>query len=52
MTDNEALRSSILQEVDVMGTKRRFGLFSQPISTAICDDGEYKTRLRKKIFLS
>jgi hypothetical protein len=52
MTDNEALRSSILQEVDVMGTKRRFGLFSQPISNAICDDGEYKTRLRKKIFLS
>ncbi len=29
-----------------MGTKRRFGLFSQPISTAIGDDGAYKTKLR------
>lgn len=30
-----------------MGSKQRFGLFSQPISTAIGDDGPYKTKLRK-----
>lgn len=48
MIDKEALRQTALQEADSMGTKRRFGLFSQPISTAIGDDGEYKTKQRKE----
>lgn len=30
----------------MIGTKQRFGLFSQPISTAIGDDGPYKAKLR------
>lgn len=46
MSETEALRSTILQEVDTYGSKPRFGLFSSPISTAIGDDGQYKTRLR------
>jgi hypothetical protein len=41
------MRGSIIQEADTYGSKRRFGLFSSPISTAICDDGQYKTKLRK-----
>lgn len=40
-----------MQEVDGYGSKRRFGLFSSPISTAIGDDGEYKTRLRNTFFI-
>lgn len=39
------MRSTILQEADTYGSKRRFGLFSSPISTAIGDDGQYKTKL-------
>ena len=46
MSDNEALRSTILQEADSIGTRRRFGLFSSPIPVAIGDDGQYKTKLR------
>lgn len=46
MSETEALRSTILQEADTYGSKRRFGLFSSPISTAVGDDGQYKTRLR------
>lgn len=46
MSETEALRSTILQEADTLGSRRRFGLFSSPISTAIGDDGQYKTRLR------
>ena len=46
MSETEALRATIIQEVDTYGSKRRFGLFSSPISTAIGDDGQYKTRLR------
>ena len=41
------MRGTILQEADTYGSKRRFGLFSSPISTAIGDDGQYKTKLRK-----
>lgn len=47
MTDKDALRETSLQDSNAFGEKRRFGLFSQPISTAIGDDGPYKTRLRK-----
>jgi hypothetical protein len=47
MSENEALRASILQEADTYGSKRRFGLFSSPVSHAVGDDGQYKTKLRK-----
>jgi hypothetical protein len=46
MSENEALRATIMQETNGLGDRRRFGLFSSPISTAIGDDGEYKTKLR------
>ena len=51
MTDKEALRETALKEADTVGEKRRFGLFSQPISTAIGDDGPYKTRFRNKLLI-
>lgn len=35
-----------LADSDILGQKQRFGLFSQPISTAIGDDGPYKSKLR------
>lgn len=46
MSETEALRATIMQETNSLGEKRRFGLFSAPISTAIGDDGQYKTKLR------
>lgn len=49
MTDKEALRQTGLNDSNAFGEKRRFGLFSQPISTAIGDDGPYKTKLRRTI---
>lgn len=51
MTDKEALRQTALKEADNLGQKRRFGLFSQPISTAIGDDGPYKTKFRTSYFM-
>lgn len=47
MGDKEELRKTAMQESELYQTKRRFGLFSQPISTAIGDDGPYKTKLRR-----
>lgn len=44
--DKESLRTKHLSETEGVGDKPRFGLFSQPISTAIGDDGPYKTKLR------
>lgn len=52
MTDNEALRQSVLMESDAMGSKRRFGLFSHPVSTAVGDNGAYKKKTRKHPFIS
>lgn len=46
MSETEGLRATIMQEVDAYGSKQRFGLFSSPVSTAIGDDGQYKTKLR------
>jgi hypothetical protein len=46
MSDTEALRQSILQQSDDLGTRKRFGLFSQPISTAVGDNGPYLKKLR------
>ena len=37
-----------MADSDALGQKQRFGLFSQPISTAIGDDGPYKSKLRMK----
>lgn len=48
MTDTEALRQSILQQSEDLGTRKRFGLFSQPISTAVGDNGPYLKKLRKR----
>lgn len=36
-----------LAEADTVKDKKRLGFFSVPISTAIGDDGPYKTRIRK-----
>ena len=49
MTDTESLRLSILQQTDDLGTKKRFGLFSQPISTAVGDNGPYNKKHRTLI---
>jgi hypothetical protein len=46
MADHESLRNSILQDSDLLGSKRRFGLFSQPISTAVGDDGAFRNKIR------
>jgi len=46
MTDIEHLRHSILSEAETMRTKRRFGLFSHPISTAIGDDSPFRSKER------
>ena len=46
MTNREDLRMSILSESDPLGSKRRFGLFSQPISTAVGDDGAFRNKIR------
>ena len=38
MTDSEVLRQSIIKDSETIATKRRFGLFSQPITNAVGDD--------------
>lgn len=47
MTNLEDLRMSILSESNPLGSKRRFGLFSQPISTAVGDDGAFRNKIRR-----
>lgn len=51
MSEIEALRNTILIESDPLGNKKRFGLFSSPISTALGDDGPYKTKLRNNYIM-
>lgn len=46
MSDTETLRKSALQDSEQYASKRRFGLFSQPVSTAVGDDGIYKKKVR------
>ena len=46
MSEKESLRMSILSESNPLGSKRRFGLFSQPISTAVGDDGAFRVKIR------
>lgn len=48
MSQLEELRLSILSEANPLGSKRRFGLFSQPISTAVGDDGAFRNKIRTK----
>jgi hypothetical protein len=38
------LRQSMLLDTELAASKRRFGLFSQPPSTAIGDDSPFKQR--------
>lgn len=45
--DLEGLRTTHLQEYDGLKSKQRHGFFSVPISTAVGDDGPYKTKIRK-----
>jgi hypothetical protein len=47
----EELRMSILSESDPLGSKRRFGLFSQPISTAVGDDGAFRNKIRMIVLI-
>lgn len=42
---------SILSESDPLGSKSRFGLFSQPISTAVGDDGAFRNKIRIIVFM-
>jgi|LakMenEpi03Aug12_release.lakeMendotaPanAssembly.Ray.scaffolds.fasta_scaffold3028599_1 hypothetical protein len=48
--DNDVLRTTSINDSEAVANKSRFGLFSQPLSTAIGDDGPYKTKIRKKYF--
>jgi len=42
----DALRTNAITDSEGVANKSRFGLFSQPLSTAIGDDGPYKTKIR------
>ena len=42
-----SLRDTILAEEDLVASKRRFALFSQPPPLAVGDDGEYQKLQRK-----
>lgn len=37
-----------MQEGEKVSSKSRFGLFSQPMTTAVGDDGAYKVKIRTK----
>ena len=49
MSDQEGLRQTALKDSDLIASKRRFGLFSQPVSTAVGDNGGYKKKMRKDV---
>ena len=42
------LRQTILADEEIIASKRRFGLFSQPPPIAVGDDGQYKKIQRIK----
>ena len=44
--DKEGLRTTHLAEAEGIKNKKRHGFFSVPMTTAIGDDGPYKTKLR------
>lgn len=35
-----------MRESELVGSRRRFGLFSQPLPTALGDDGAFKVKIR------
>lgn len=45
------LRESILMESDMLSSKRRFALFSQPSSIAIGDDSPFRQKLRMQTLI-
>jgi hypothetical protein len=49
--DLDSLRTTAILDSEGVANKSRFGLFSQPLSNAIGDDGQYKTKLRKLFFI-
>lgn len=49
--DIDALRNTAIIDSEGVANKSRFGLFSQPLSTAIGDDGPYKTKLRNSYLM-
>ena len=40
----ESLRASIMTEAEMLNTKRRFGLFSQPTTIALGDNSMYPSK--------
>ena len=44
--DKEGLRTTHLAEAEGIKNKKRHGFFSVPMTTAVGDDGPYKTKLR------
>ena len=46
MADEESKRQSAIQDSEKVANKRRFGLFSQPLTNAIGDNGQYKKKIR------
>lgn len=40
----EQLRQTAIQDAELIGTKRRFGLFSQPSTIAIGDDSPFHSK--------
>ena len=44
--DKEELRNCAIKDSDQISQKQRFGLFSQPLTTAVGDNGPYQTSLR------
>ena len=46
LVDKESLRVTHLQDYENLKDKRRHGFFSVPITTAVGDDGPFKTKIR------
>lgn len=44
--DKESLRLTHLQDYENLKDKQRHGFFSVPITTAVGDDGPFKTKIR------
>lgn len=49
--DKDQLRTTHIADSNAIGFKQRHGFFSVPISTAIGDDGPYKTQIRIPIII-
>jgi len=44
--DRESMRATHLAQTSELEGRQRHGFFSVPITTAVGDDGPYKTKLR------